>query len=277
MIDQYYAKVIADSKSSTDRLITIECRFPHIILPQVNKHGSLAQSAQSSRAIATSRRIDEVRTNPFIPAFWGKNQKGMVAEVELEPEKAAEAASVWMEAANAAADYAQYLLDIKVHKQIVNRVLEPYTWQTNVMTGNLKWWNHLIRLREHSDAQPEFATLAKLIRMAIEASDPVLAPNGYSHLPYISQEEREKWDIMTLQRSSVARVARTSYGNQGGWDIEKDLELEDRLFNANPRHDLPFEMVASPWVDLPCEGRYEGWLSLRHRLEWDIARKKINA
>jgi thymidylate synthase ThyX len=269
------AKIIADSLSPReDRLTTIECKFPRFILPEVNTHRMISKSAKSSRAIPLSDRIAEVREHPYVPIHWGKSQKGMVAESELDMLVQLEAESVWREAAQAAADYAEYLGKLKLHKQTASRILEPYIWQVNVMSSTDFGWKNLIKLRDHPDAQPEFRELAKKIRIALDDSRPKKVAYGQMHLPYISDEDLKEFGIYKCQKASVARVARTSYGNQGGWNIQEDLNLERRLFSANPRHDAPYEMPACPSSDNDVPGNYQGWSQLRHNLDWQIKRMR---
>ena len=160
----------------------------------------------------------------------------MVAEEELSEADQVIAESVWREAARAAADYAEYLDSLKLHKQIASRVLEPFIWQTNVMSSTDFGWQNLLRLRDHPDAQPEFRQLAIAIREAFEASEPKFVGYGGMHLPYISDEEIDEYGMYSCQKASVARIARTSYGRKTAWDMETDLELENRLFTADPRH-----------------------------------------
>ena len=269
------ARVVADSISfGNHRLTTFECVFNRFILPEVNTHRMLSKSAQSSRAIplgSTEKRIgrlEEVRTTPAFPVFWGENKPGMVADKEIE--KVEEARLTWIEAANAAADYAEILMKLKVHKQVASRLLEPFLWQTNVMTSSEPGFRNLLRLRDHPDAQPEFQVLAEKMRIAYEESTPKeLSVEDY-HLPYISEEELASEPIENLMRASVARVARTSYGSPNGFDLASDLELEARLYNAFPRHDAPFEMVAKPLGAGQSEelGNFPGWRQFRHNLEW---------
>lgn len=267
------AKIVCDSISPNgDRLTTIECVFPRYILPEVLTHRMISKSAQSSRAIPISKRIEEVRENPYIPIHWGQNKAGMVAEIEVSDETKDEAESVWREAALAAADYAHYLGQLKIHKQVASRILEPFLWQTNVMSSTSFGWDNLIKLRAHPDAQTEFQELAVSIRHELNNSRPKYIEYGQMHLPYITQSELDNHGIYKCQKASVARVARTSYGNQGGWDIEKDLELEKRLFSADPKHDAPYEMPACPTVDKNIKGNYNGWLQLRHNKDWQLKR-----
>ena len=263
----YRAEVIADSVNPQgNRIITIELRFPHIILPQVNTHKSISKSASSARAQPRARRINEVSEEPWIPESWGEDQRGMVAGEELPVEGQAEAERAWREAARSAVDFATKLADIGVHKEVTNRLLEPFSWQTTVMTGNVEFFDHLVRLRKDVGAQPQFQILAQLIDEAIEESS--IMPLGYDdwHLPYINAEEYGEFDLDDLKRISVARCARTSYGRQNSKDARSDLQLYEMLLTQE--HWSPFEMVCRPKAsdDSPL-GNIHGWHQLRHEYE----------
>jgi thymidylate synthase ThyX len=180
-----------------------------------------------------AKRIEMVRENPAMPVAWGRNQPGMVADEVLSDNDANECHSVWLEAAQAACDYATYLCNKKLHKQLVNRVLEPYSWHTSVVSSTD--WTNMFRQRIHHDAQPEFKALAEKMKEALESSSPeMLTPNEW-HLPYIGENERAL-PVEVKRKISVARIARTSYLNQGQIDVDKDLSLYDRLISADPPH-----------------------------------------
>lgn len=257
------ARIVADSLSpKEDRLTTIECTFHRFILPEVNTYRMWSRSAMSSRAIKLKDRIQEVRNNPAIPIYWGREQIGMVAAEELSEEEKARAEILWLEAADDAAMHAEKLGEVEVHKQTASRVLEPFLWQTNVISSTQ--WDNMFKQRIHPDAQPEFKALAEKIKLAIDNSVPEFINLGDWHLPYITEEDRKEFDIEDLKRISVARVARTSYGKGKAWNPEKDLKLENRLFTADPKHYAPYEMVATPTFMNEIEGNFQGWRQLRH-------------
>jgi len=258
-------EIIEDSHSPAgDRLITMECTFHRFILPEVNTYRMWSRNAASSRAIPLNKRIEEVRNNPAIPVEWGKNQRGMVAEENLDDDAVYECRQAWLEAANAACDYATYLSSIKLHKQVASRILEPFLWHTSVISATD--FSNCFKQRIHNDAQPEFRELAKIMKAEIDASIPKFINYGEWHLPYVDNDERLELHIEDLQKISVARVARSSYLNQSKKDIEADLALYDRLISADPPHLSPFEMVATPWVEHSSEklGNFSGWMQLRH-------------
>ena len=258
-------KVIADSIGEfSPRLTTLECTFHRFILPEVNTYRMWSRSAASSRAIPTSKKIEEVRSNPAMPSKFGKNQKGMVSGEELRLPELEEAYSVWIAAAFAAADYAEQLASLGVAKEITNRILEPYTWHTSVISATdfSNCFNQ--RIPKEAGAQAEFQILATHMRDALESSTPKYVGKNQWHLPYITDEEIATYDIEDLKKASVARVARTSYLNKSS-NIEADIDLYSRLLNADPPHLAPFEMVATiNWSGIENKGNFDNWKQLRH-------------
>lgn len=182
------AKVICHSvpkgAPKYQELITVEVEFHRFILPEINTHRVLSRNYQSSRAVPVEKLLSQVRNDPAIPVHWGKNQRGMVAEEELSGDILNYALRDWKQAAIYAAAQADMLQKKGVHKQIANRLLEPFMWTKGVITGTRSAWDSVFALRCHPDAQPEFQALAYKIRGAIEASTPRELGVGEWHLPY---------------------------------------------------------------------------------------------
>src|SRR5690606_13669752 len=129
--------------------------------------------------------------------------------------------------ASNAADQAEYLMGVGTHKQIVNRLMEPFTYIDVLVTATdyANWF----ALRDHPDAQPEIQELARLMKAAYNESLPNPIHHGEWHLPYITNEDwdaayryckkgritrdeppyKEKLEI--FRKISVARCARVSY------------------------------------------------------------------
>lgn len=265
-------QIIADSiNDSGNRLTTFQLRYWRPIHSELMTHRVFSRNAGSSRARPSKRIIDQVRNDPWGPLYWGANQKGMQARELLKASERVQAERTWMEAAHYAADSAQLLLEANAHKQIVNRILEPFTYIDVVVTATE--YNNWFVLRDHPDAQPEIQDLARRMKQAMELSTPKLLQPGEWHLPYILEED---WDAaqhklqevrvspntpsfkeMTLEilrKVSVARCARVSYkafdGNVA--PIEKDLVLYHQLLVSEPLHASPAEHQATPdtkqWV-----------------------------
>ncbi len=131
----YQAKVIADSvaKHTGLRLTTLEVTFPRIVLSEFNTHRVFSRNSASSRAIPVSKQIDKVMDDPFVPIYWGKNQKGMSADQELTPEEQEVAIDYWLNARDQAVAHARDMSHYGVHKQLTNRLLEPFMWQTCIV------------------------------------------------------------------------------------------------------------------------------------------------
>ncbi|WP_336250090.1 FAD-dependent thymidylate synthase [Stomatohabitans albus] len=259
------AAVICDSVSHTGaRLTTIEVTLHRFVLAELNTHRVFSRNSSSSRAIPVAKQIERVMTNPAVPMEFGANQKGMQASELVDDAEGAMAA--WLAARDAAVEQVRTLQAIGVHKQITNRLLEPFMWQT-VIVSSTEWQNFFAQ-RCSPLAQPEIRLAAEAMREAYDASTPAHVEDGGWHTPYIRAEE-ESLDIETKKRISVARCARVSYlTHDGKRDLDADLNLYDRLISAEPPHWSPMEHVATPG-DGP--GNFHGWKQLRHLLGGDRA------
>lgn len=239
------AKVILDSISSHGiRLPSVQCRYPKVIHGEVMTHRVFSRNASSSRAIPVERLIQDVIDDPYVPAHWGRNQRGMQAYEELQGAERQAAIDEWMFALEDAVKRARNLASIGAAKQIVNRIIEPYCHINTLITSTE--WANFFALRCHPMAQPEMRMLAEAIRDALAASTPKLLGQGGWHLPYfdVSREvdmlpTRSEWDDTPwdewftglAQKVSVARCARLSYMTHDGRrpDVLEDLALYDRL------------------------------------------------
>jgi thymidylate synthase ThyX len=222
-----------------------------------------SRNSASSRAIPTSKLLERVENDPVLPLEWGRNQKGMSASGVLSPAEEEEAKRIWLSARDAAVEHARKLADLKVHKQDVNRILEPFLWHTVIITATE--WDNFFTLRCSPNAQPEIRAAAMRMREAIGASEPRPVAYGEWHLPLVQDDERSL-PIETQKKISAARCARVSYlTHEGKREIEKDLELHDRL--KSDRHLSPFEHVATPAHDVAFHANFRGWLQMRHEIE----------
>ena len=255
------AKIIADSISPWgQRITTFQLRYQRFFHQEVLTHRLFSRNASSSRAIPVRKMIDQVRNDPAMPIHWGKNQSGMQAKVELSPEQAQQAKEQWLLAAEMAADIAERMNEIGLHKQVANRILEPFQYIEVVLTATD--FDNWYELRYHEDAQPEIYELARLMNEAHESSEPKLLAPGEWHLPYITDFEHEKYPTDVLLQVSAARCCRVSYLRHDGQapDVAKDIELCERLVGARPLHASPFEHQATPdeWADPNWFGRLIG-------------------
>jgi hypothetical protein len=317
----FEAKIIADSICNGHRLTTMQLTHPRIIHAEVNTHCAFARNASSSRAIPFKKTVQRVIDDPFIPEHWGINQSGMQAFTDLEGKPREQAIELWLKARDEAIHIASKMafngecsvcsgtgmeasmagsftceacggvgIGLNIHKQIVNRLIEPWSWITVCVTGDADAWSNYFSLRCHPDAQPDIQKQAYMAQKAYYESTPTELEPGMWHTPYIRPEEREEiaqWVIslnstMTvnfkdlvstpnivnkLVEISIGRCARTSYLTQEGKrDFAEDIKLHDRLRFHVPLHASPFEHVCQAMGDDQRYAKYTGWKAYRHML-----------
>ena len=257
------AKILLDSISPEgNRLTTFEVVFPRIILSEFNTHRAFSRNSASSRAIPIEKMILSAMTDPYIPSEWPANGKGMSASANVSAIDADWARTEWLKARDSAVDHARNLLTLGVHKQITNRLLEPFMWHTAIVSATD--WGNFFQLRCAGDAHPEIRKVALLMRRALAESDPDELEPGSWHLPLVTDEEMAEFDTEVLRKLSTGRCARVSYlTHDGRRDPTADIELHDRLTGNG--HMSPFEHVATP-----AEGRhrnFNGWMQYREMVD----------
>lgn len=296
----YECRVERDSITEySERLTTVVLTLPRIVLAELNTHRVFSRSSASSRAIPVEKMIARVKEDPFYPVYWGKNQKGMQADVELSEDEIASCREIWLEAAGDAIKHAQRLLERGVHKQITNRLLEPFLWHTVIVTST-EWsnWDHL---RVDREAQPEIRVAAEAVLQHRNQSRSKLLNSAEWHLPFTTSEDPLEY-IDPIVKISVGRSARVSYLNHDGKrDVADDVALSGRVLKSG--HMAPWEHVARPmtraerelfgkvqWFAQPqgpggfadvtwncgqrqyfC-GNFNGWIQARKMIhgEWDV-------
>lgn len=243
------SKVVCHSRAPNgEELITLEVELHRFILPEFNTHRSLSRNFQSSRAVPTDKMIDQVRFTPAMPVHWGLNQRGMVADKELTGKELHNAQWGWLSSAKEAADCAEYMLSQGCHKQIVNRLLEPFMKTKGVVTATREAFEAMFLLRCHKDAQPEFKLLAERMRASIEASTPQELKYGEYHLPYVEKAHcYSKESAIQVSASCNAQVSYRVLDDS----LEKALKIYDMLnlpengvYKEDPPHFSPTEHIA---------------------------------
>ena len=246
------AKVIAHSShAGCPDLYTIQVRYPRFIHSEVMTHRVFSRSASSSRAVPIDRMIQDVLDDPARPVFWGSNKPGMQAGDDIDDTVAA--VFRWDDAVMDAVENARRLADLGLHKQIVNRLLEPFAHISVVITATD--WDNFFTLRCHSAADPTMRVLAETIRDRMSASKAQPLDAGQWHLPYGGNLSE-----------SAARCARVSYLRHDGSapDNADDMRLAGIL--RAEKHMSPFEHQARPAPN-QRNANLSGWYSQRCLLE----------
>lgn len=256
--------------ASNYRLTTMIVRFPRCILSEMNTHRVFSRNSASSRARSIKTTIKQVLDDPYIPLFT-ENAKGMGGSYITDPDQLAMAKEEWLTARDSAVDMATRMLgtgvtcpdDVKeridiyydkyygkprdewdvvipnVHKQTVNRLLEPFMWHEMLITSS--YWENFFKLRMDEAAQPEIQAIATLMFEAMQASVPELFPE---HIPFVKREQHTSLRALFHDlKKSAAECARISYvdrstaGNKDGAEA-----LAMRLLSKG--HMSPFEHQA---------------------------------
>lgn len=244
-------------------IYTIRLRYPRIIHGEIMTHRVFSRNARSSRAVPVQTMLNEVRNTPFVPWHWGRQQKGMQAGEDWDQPihfecdgvyfSGATREQLWLHARDTAADVAEAYMEADYHKQIPNRLLEPFSWMDTLITSTQ--WSNFLWLRDHEAAEPHLQDLARLVKDCIDEADPVQLPYRGWHLPYITNDDRAAavvfaqemcWsDIEVLQKISAARCARISYKPfDGDASYQRELERYDSLVKSDRVHASPTEHQA---------------------------------
>lgn len=251
------ATVLADSAmriapgKGTHRLITVQFRIWKPILAEFNKHRSISNSAFSSRAVPLKRSIKKIREDDFHQADIRCKSSGMQGPPTdlVTKEVFRDFSAALRERSILDAE----MLDAEgVHKQHLNRFLEPWMIADVVATGEWWAWDHFFHQRIGDGADPEMQRTAMAIFDAISASKPKLLDALGWHLPYADDLDGlllSGGDVASDQNRvwiSAARCARVSYSNHGTGmrDPLDDLRLADEKLlppPPEPQHAVPFE------------------------------------
>jgi thymidylate synthase ThyX len=270
------AKIIKDSISEIGkRIITFELEYPRFIHSEMMTHRVFSRNSASSRAIPISKMISLVWNNCAEPCHWGKNQPGMQAQQELIGIRKWLAKKVWKISGKISCIFAWLLYKIGVHKQIANRVLEPWGHIKVIVTSTE--WDNFFELRNHPDAQPEIHELALKMYTEMVLSKPKILKMGQWHIPYVDSildygkqnfyincQEIDLEKALKIGASMCAQVSYRLIDNS----LEKALKIYDRLVASKPAHLSPFEHSATPMSDIEgISGNFRGWAQYRQTLK----------
>jgi len=283
------AKIICDSTNDLDtRLTTWLLRYPRFIHAELMTHRMFSRNASSSRAIPVKTQLERIEGDPAMFVEWGANKAGMQSTELLSPDGETRANKLWLDGMKQMVALSREMAALNVHKQIVNRIAEPWSHISVVLTGTE--FANFFSLRHHPDAQPEFRVLAEVMAPLYRARVPEHLAAGEWHLPFVTADEHADTSVEILLKVSVARCARVSYLKHDGAkaSIDEELKLFDRLAAGKPLHASPTEHQGTPfhlvndimqdskwgypydtkWQDpVPWSGNLRGWFQYRQSLK----------
>ena len=277
------AKVICDSISEQGvRLTTFEIEYPRFIHSEVMTHRNLSKNSSSSRAIPITKMLEQIESNMAIPLYWGKAKSGMQATEEVDIDDVWWYEEKWKFAFDEVSYRIEQLSDNvegkkgfmpPLHKQVPNRLSEPFQMMKVVITGTD--WDNFFNLRIHPDAQPEICMLAYKMYQAMQESKPIELKAGEWHLPFVEryytpvcysdvggyeyetgyrvfyydkETNHTCEQVLTLEQAiklSAASCASVSYRTEG-MTLEKADKIFDMLIKAEVIHSSPLEHCATP-------------------------------
>lgn len=275
---KHEVEVILKSKYQGVEIVTVRLRYWRAIHSELMTHRVFSRNASSSRAIPVKKMLQSIAQAPAGPVHWGKNQPGMQADEECYglvaiPAELQEPFKVflleegvrplgqfvprelaWNFSAWLATRMAGAFSSAGYHKQVVNRITEPYQYINTLVTSTE--WENFYALRCHPDAMPEIRFLAESMRSAISSAPTQNLPHEEWHLPWVKEEEKGL-RIEDQLKLSVARSASVSFRTVDNQDmtLEKAQSLYDKLVTSTPAHASPLEHQAMAYGDLPRWGR----------------------
>lgn len=298
----YEAKVLCHSCGPFGQeLVTFQVRFPRIVLAEVVTHRTcpgapgeytevtyaertttedVSKNSASSRAVPVEKMIAAVLDDPYTPERFSKAGGGMQGSGWLTGADHDAAVKNWLLARDEMVLRARKLLNVGVHKQDVNRLLEPFAWVSQVLTADAGSWNNFFALRCDAAAHPAFQRVARMMFLAKRRSVPESLGYGRWHLPFVPAAERADFvfypsphadtppELPYPIRASAARCAWVSYENH---DRDGTPEAHDRTFQrllgGTPKHGSPLEHQACPMTDDAACGKWRsnlrGWVQAR--------------
>lgn len=267
----YEVELVADSISEDgQRISTFVLTYWRAIHGELMTHRLFSRNAMSSRAVPVQKMISHIEEKPAMPLHWGKNQPGMQANEEHDEMVHVDLSwlldgfgysldkkSAWKEAMKLAVSVADGFARAGYHKQIVNRLLEPFQMMRTVVTAtefdNWYW------LRDHADAQPEIKHLVGMMLGVHNQSTPRQLHHTEWHTPFYGEgvwschytdEDDIEFDKhgVTLEdalKISASCAAQASF-RKADETIDKARNIYQRLVDSAPVHASPFEHQAKP-------------------------------
>lgn len=251
-------KVIAHSISSVTGqvFLTGEWVYPRIVLSELNTHREKSRNSASSRAIPGEKMNELIRADIARPVRFGKANVGMQDAGEHDALINGYTAQEWWDlAVSSAIKFSDGFREAGYAKQVYNRLTEVGSHMKSVVSAtSFDNWNWL---RDHDDADPTIAALARSWKESVEASTPVILQPGEWHTPYYGDGywkpalngdgTTDKFGYTLEQALAISSscCAQVSFRTADD-SLEKAMKVKERLIQDNAVHGSPFEHQGTP-------------------------------
>ena len=233
------------------RIDTLVCSYPRAIHAQLLTHRVFSKNSSSTRAIPLQKAIDQLDADPA-EYIWTQNQAGMQGELITDDKMLHAVNDRFRKAKEDAVFHAHKLLELGVHKQNAGRLLEPFQNIRIVLTSTE--WDNWDWLRDDPAAQGEIAELARKIKAARDAAEPMELNAGEWHVPFVDRVAPNQMryyspidhSVLTVEEAklvSMSVCAQTSYRN-ADYSLTKAKEMYEKLTGSKKMHASPFEHQA---------------------------------
>jgi len=249
--------VLASTNYFDVPIYTFKLHYHRFIHGELLTHRLFSRNSSSSRAIPVDKMLDYIKNNPAYPIHWGKNKTGMQADEECtnilkfgKSDISYISDELWLKSCKKSLKYAKSFNKSGYHKQIVNRLTEPYQFMNTILTATE--FTNFFKLRIDKSAQPEIQELAQLMQECIYNTSPQYLTEGQYHLPFIDFVDGVYYAYdrqVTLDEAikiSVSLCAQVSYRKED-YTIEKADKIFNMLIGMQPKHLSPFEHIAKPF------------------------------
>lgn len=257
------ATMLLDSVSEEGmRLQTFELVYNRAVHSELMTHRCFSRNAASSRAIPFDKMKEQLTA---VPVRFGAANRGMqdTGEEFIADVYGISHEHAWDEAKKDALHWATAFYEAGYHKQIYNRLTEPFQMIKTIVTStemdNFFW------LRNDTAADPTLQELARVMLEVSDNSEPTLLRCGEWHLPYVDTTYNDDTDaliyhigerqgseltILTLEdaiKVSSARCAAVSFRNED-YDLQKSIAVYERLVGDERKHSSAMEHQATPMM-----------------------------
>lgn len=227
----------------------------------------------NSRAIPVEKMIKVVEEDPFIPLAFQRQHKGMQGTEYITDKEGLESCiELWLNGKDSALSVADDFIKLGTTKQIINRILEPWMWVTQLCTGTRESFEHLFNqrcpiynveglkftskkdaiglfpyLKDMTDlewlqcnsgqAEIHFMDLAEKMYDALNESTPDELKEGDWHIPFQEEiwkgKQAEKLeDVIKMSCAMTARVSYTTINDNEVITLEKAKNIYDKCVKS---------------------------------------------